>query len=41
MSLPAWTADQVAAMLFDAYVNLATERDNENNLEEALLLFDK
>jgi TolB protein len=33
--------DQVESMLFDSYLNLATERDNDNNLEEALTLFDK
>lgn len=34
-------AEQVKALLFEAYVNLATEKDNEDNLEEALLLFDE
>jgi tetratricopeptide (TPR) repeat protein len=33
--------DEVNTLLFDAYVNLAAEKDNEDNLEEALLLFDE
>ncbi len=33
--------DQVSMMLFEAYVNLATEKDNEGNLEEALTLYDR
>lgn len=32
---------QVRDMLFAAYVNLAAERDNEDNLEEALYLYDR
>jgi tetratricopeptide (TPR) repeat protein len=31
----------VTGMLFDAYVNLAAEKDNEGNLEAALLYFDE
>ncbi len=33
--------DQVSMMLFESYVNLATEKDNEGNLEEALTLYDR
>lgn len=32
---------RVDALLFDAYVNLATEKDNQNKLEEALALYDE
>jgi len=38
---PTYAPDQVGELLFGAYVNLATERDNQNKLEEALALFDK
>lgn len=37
----AYAADEVNSLLFDAYINLASERDNEDSLEEALILFDK
>lgn len=40
-SAPTYEPERVAGLLFDAYVNLATEKDNENNLEEALAYFDK
>ncbi|MCL4860339.1 MAG: PD40 domain-containing protein [Caldilineaceae bacterium] len=33
--------DRVNTLLFDAYVNLAGEKDNEGNLEEALSFFDR
>ncbi len=36
-----YAAAQVDELLFEAYVNLATERDNQNKLEEALGLFDQ
>ena len=36
-----YAAAQVDELLFEAYVNLATERDNQNKLEEALALFDQ
>ncbi len=36
-----YQSEQVEGMLFESYLNLATERDNDNNLEEALTLFDK
>lgn len=32
---------EVTALLFDAYVNLASEKDNEDNLQAALALYDK
>lgn len=32
---------RVDELLFDAYVNLATEKDNQNKLEEALALYDE
>lgn len=35
-----YAADQISALLFKAYVNLANERDNEDRLEEALTLYD-
>ncbi|RIK35221.1 MAG: hypothetical protein DCC55_30990 [Chloroflexi bacterium] len=38
---PTYQPDRVTDMLFEAYVNLGTEKDNENNLEEALSFFDK
>lgn len=38
---PTYEPAQVDELLFEAYVNLATERDNQNKLEEALTLFDK
>lgn len=38
---PSYQPDRVTDMLFEAYVNLATEKDNENNLEEALSFFDR
>lgn len=38
---PAGQGEGVTAMLFDAYINLATEKDNEDNLEAALALYDK
>ncbi|HMN29703.1 MAG TPA: tetratricopeptide repeat protein, partial [Caldilineaceae bacterium] len=37
----AYQPDRVNGMLVDAYVNLAAEKDNEDNLEEALAYFDK
>ncbi len=33
--------EQVTTMLFESYVNLATEKDNEDNLEEALTYYDR
>lgn len=38
---PAYQTDRVTEMLFEAYVNLGSEKDNEDNLEEALSFFDK
>lgn len=38
---PTYAPAQVDELLFEAYINLATERDNQNKLEEALTLFDK
>lgn len=35
------TNTQVAQLLFDAYVNIAGEKDNEDNLESALTLYNK
>lgn len=32
---------QVDELLFNAYINLATEKDNQNKLEEALTLYDE
>jgi Tol biopolymer transport system component/tetratricopeptide (TPR) repeat protein len=37
---PTYAAAVVDELLFDAYVNLATEKDNQNKLQEALSLFD-
>ncbi len=37
---PAYEQAEVSDLLFDAYVNLATEKDNQNKLQEALALFD-
>lgn len=36
-----YATERVDALLFDAYVNLATEKDNQNKLEEALTLYDE
>ncbi|MEZ4672798.1 MAG: hypothetical protein R2932_00965 [Caldilineaceae bacterium] len=36
-----YETDHVSELLFEAYVNLATEKDNQNKLEEAVALFDK
>jgi TolB protein len=36
-----YASAEVETLLFDAYINLASERDNEDSLEEALVLFDK
>ncbi|MDQ3248789.1 MAG: hypothetical protein M3Q45_06220, partial [Chloroflexota bacterium] len=36
-----YTPEQIESLLFDAYVNLATERDNEDKLEEALAFYDQ
>lgn len=37
---PTYEPQQVTDLLFEAYVNLAENKDNEDNLEEALNLFD-
>ncbi len=39
--LPSYQPEQIAEMLFQAYVNLAYEKDNQDKLEEALTLFDQ
>ncbi|MEZ4862435.1 MAG: hypothetical protein R3C14_14050 [Caldilineaceae bacterium] len=38
---PAYQSAQVQELLFDAYINLATEKDNQDKLEEAVALFDQ
>lgn len=38
---PAYQPQLVTDLLFETYVNLASDQDNENNLEEALNLFDQ
>jgi len=38
---PTYELAQVNALLFDAYVNLATERDNADKLEEALAFYER
>lgn len=38
---PAYRVDEIANQLFTAYVNLALEKDNADNLEEALTLYQK
>jgi len=40
-SAPTYNASEVQEMLFSAYANLAMEKDNVDNLEEALALYDK
>lgn len=37
----AYESAQVNELLFTAYINLATEKDNQNKLEEALTLYDE
>lgn len=37
---PAYEQAEVSDLLFGAYVNLATEKDNQNKLQEALTYFD-
>lgn len=37
----AYEAAQVNELLFTAYINLASEKDNQNKLEEALTLYDE
>lgn len=37
---PSFEAQTINELLFDAYVNLATERDNQNKYQEAVTLFD-
>ena len=38
---PAYDAAHVNELLFTAYINLASEKDNQNKLEEALTLYDE
>ena len=38
---PAFRSQEVSDLLFDVYVNLAGEKDNDDNLEEALQLYGK
>lgn len=38
---PTYEEEAVNALLFDAYVNLATEKDNQNKYQEALTLFEQ
>jgi len=38
---PTYEQAEVSELLFGAYVNLATEKDNQNKLQEALTLFDE
>ncbi len=38
---PTYRAAEVATLLFNTYVNLGTEKDNSDNLEEALLLYNQ
>lgn len=37
----AYAAERVNELLFTAYINLASEKDNQNKLEEALTLYDE
>ena len=38
---PAYEATYISELLFEAYINLATEKDNQNKLQEAVDLFDE
>ncbi len=38
---PSYAVDKLDALLFQGYVNLANEKDNENHLEEALALYNQ
>jgi len=38
---PVYENQRVTELLFDAYINLATEKDNQNKLEEALALYEE